>query len=124
MQRKFRSKWIKCGKRCGGCPHGPYWYEYGYKGGRQWSKYLGKELPGEPSPDERSQPGQWNEIFSERTASEKLAREILGVTIDANWSEIRRAYRDRMAAEHPDRGGEEKLAKCLNCAFEYLRAKL
>jgi hypothetical protein len=36
---------IPCGKRCGGCPHGPYWYGFYRNRGRFVSFYLGKKLP-------------------------------------------------------------------------------
>lgn len=36
---------IRCGKSCGGCPHGPYWYGFYRNKGRFVSFYLGKKLP-------------------------------------------------------------------------------
>jgi len=35
---------VYCGKRCNGCPHGPYWYAYFRSAGQVVSKYIGKEL--------------------------------------------------------------------------------
>ena len=35
---------VHCGKKCGGCPHGPYWYAYYRSGGRVVSKYIGKDF--------------------------------------------------------------------------------
>jgi len=35
-------KWVRCGKNCGGCPHGPYVYEVWKEKGKQFWKYLGK----------------------------------------------------------------------------------
>jgi hypothetical protein len=43
-------EYVKCGKNCKTCGrgkgHGPYWYGYRTAGGRSFSKYFGKELPG------------------------------------------------------------------------------
>lgn len=38
-------KWVKCGKNCRGCPHGPYLYARWREGKRLRSKYLGKAAP-------------------------------------------------------------------------------
>lgn len=122
MANKYRSKWVKCGKRCSGCPHGPYWYRYWYADGRYRSEYVGKDLPDEPPADDRSQPGSWMGIFSEKTASAELAREILGVPRYASWDDIKAAYRQRCMFYHPDRGGDEAMQKLVNCAFGYLQA--
>jgi len=35
---------IECGKGCGGCPHGPYWYGYYRYKGSFVSFYIGREL--------------------------------------------------------------------------------
>jgi len=35
---------VRCGKKCRGCPHGPYWYAYYRSRGGVTSKYVGKEL--------------------------------------------------------------------------------
>lgn len=35
---------VQCGKKCNGCPHGPYWYGYYRSAGRVVSKYIGKTL--------------------------------------------------------------------------------
>ncbi len=38
------------------------------------------------------------------------ARKVLGVSPQAPWGEVRRAYRDRIRAHHPDRVGQDGLA--------------
>jgi len=38
-------RFIKCGKGCKGCPHGPYWYGFYRHHGRFISFYAGKVLP-------------------------------------------------------------------------------
>src|SRR5260370_42407939 len=43
----YRLELVRCGKcsRCEDGPaHGPYWYWYGYRGGKAVSRYIGKEL--------------------------------------------------------------------------------
>ncbi len=40
----FRLERVSCGKKCKGCPHGPYWYGYWREGGKTRSKYIGKNL--------------------------------------------------------------------------------
>lgn len=41
----YRLERVFCGKRnCHKCPHGPYWYVYGRRGGKPWCRYIGKSL--------------------------------------------------------------------------------
>lgn len=40
----YRLERVSCGKKCKGCPHGPYWYGYWREGGRTRSRYIGKNL--------------------------------------------------------------------------------
>ncbi len=40
----YRLERVSCGKKCKGCPHGPYWYGYWREGKRTRSKYIGKNL--------------------------------------------------------------------------------
>lgn len=40
----YRQQWVRCGKGCGSCPHGPYWYAYWREDGRARSQYIGREL--------------------------------------------------------------------------------
>lgn len=39
------AKWVKCGKGCKKCPHGPYYYLVYKEGGKTKWKYLGKVKP-------------------------------------------------------------------------------
>jgi hypothetical protein len=49
------------------------------------------------------------------------ARRVLGVGITATWAEVRSAYRERIAAAHPDRaGGSTARAAELNDAYSAL----
>ena len=42
---RYQLEEVRCGKNCGGCPHGPYWYAY-YQlpNGRPVSRYIGRTL--------------------------------------------------------------------------------
>ncbi|PIE35165.1 MAG: molecular chaperone DnaJ [Gammaproteobacteria bacterium] len=54
------------------------------------------------------------------TMSEAEAREILGVSAEADHEEIIAAHRSLMARLHPDKGGNKWLASRLNAARERL----
>lgn len=41
----YRQQRVRCGRDCGACPHGPYWYAYWKESGRARSQYIGRELP-------------------------------------------------------------------------------
>lgn len=43
----YRQEHVRCGRSCGSCPHGPYWYAYWREDGRARSQYIGRELPGD-----------------------------------------------------------------------------
>ncbi|MDF0591318.1 hypothetical protein [Candidatus Methanocrinis natronophilus] len=40
----YRQEWVRCGKECRSCPHGPYWYCYWKEDGKTRTKYIGKVL--------------------------------------------------------------------------------
>jgi hypothetical protein len=42
---RYRQEYVRCGRACGACPHGPYWYAYWREDGRARSQYIGRELP-------------------------------------------------------------------------------
>ncbi len=41
----YRRQHVRCGKGCGSCPHGPYWYAFWKEDGRTRSQYIGGVLP-------------------------------------------------------------------------------
>ena len=41
----YRQQFVRCGRDCAACPHGPYWYAYWKEEGRSRSQYIGRELP-------------------------------------------------------------------------------
>jgi hypothetical protein len=41
----YRQQYVRCGRRCSACPHGPYWYAYWKENGQSRSQYIGRELP-------------------------------------------------------------------------------
>jgi hypothetical protein len=40
----YRQEWVRCGKECRSCPHGPYWYCYWKEDGKTKTRYIGKVL--------------------------------------------------------------------------------
>lgn len=46
--------------------------------------------------------------------------QVLGLTPDASLADIKAAYRQRMMACHPDKGGSDEEAKLVNKAYEAL----
>ncbi len=40
----YRQEWVRCGKECKKCPHGPYWYCYWKEDGKTKTRYIGKVL--------------------------------------------------------------------------------
>lgn len=40
----YRQEWVRCGKECKSCPHGPYWYCYWKEDGKTRTRYIGKVL--------------------------------------------------------------------------------
>lgn len=44
---RYRRQSVRCGRACGSCPHGPYWYASWKEGGRTRSLYIGATLPAE-----------------------------------------------------------------------------
>jgi hypothetical protein len=81
---------------------------------------------------------QWNEAFFERMGFEEAQRviaekgtsprAILGVGRSATWEDIRKAYRSKMVANHPDRVSEtgmtveqaNAICRDLNAAYAVL----
>jgi hypothetical protein len=43
----YRRQYVRCGKDCQSCPHGPYWYAFWKEDGRSCSQYVGTDLPGD-----------------------------------------------------------------------------
>ena len=44
---RYRQQHVRCGRDCGSCPHGPYWYAHWKEDGRKRSLYIGAALPAE-----------------------------------------------------------------------------
>ncbi|MFB6117030.1 J domain-containing protein [Halosegnis sp.] len=93
-----------------------------------WTEAGGEDPPG---PDEG--PADW---WERRTRTdrregdggtttlaprEREACETLGVDVDAEAAEIRRAYRERVKQTHPDHGGDRETFKRVRWAYEYLQ---
>lgn len=52
------------------------------------------------------------------------ARSVLGITAEADQAAINRAWRSRLTEHHPDRGGDEQLARQINRARDILLEEL
>ena len=46
---------------------------------------------------------------------------ILGIDVDATEEEVKKAYRDKAWASHPDRGGSQEKMKRVNAAWEAIK---
>jgi hypothetical protein len=57
-------------------------------------------------------------------AREREARELLGLSPDANRAAVVEAHRRLIARNHPDAGGTEALARNINTARDYLLNRL
>lgn len=132
-----RQEYIRCGKGCSGCPHGPYWYTYFRTNGKLRKRYVGKSYSGVASPGSgpvpkteipNAGPGSlpkshcWDAIFVRRTASADLACKILGVHAWASVNDIKAAYRYLVAATHPDKGGDTISCQRVVAAYTFLKA--
>jgi len=134
MKTTYRYEWVRCGKRCAGCPHGPYVYAYWREGGKLRKRYIGKPQaqPGsngdttgqQVSPEEQVIPDPRAAIFSEKTSSLDLALSILGLSQLPSIKELIGHYRTRSKELHPDKGGSDHEMRLLNCAYAYVRACL
>lgn len=62
--------------------------------------------------------GFWQRLLADD--SQQQALEILGLSVDANWSTIQQRYRSLIAAEHPDRGGDAQRFIEIREAYEVL----
>ncbi len=134
MGETLRSEWVRCGKRCGGCPHGPYWYAYWREEGRVRKRYVGKGDPrrddgparegdGEGVPPRPPAPAHvWDAILSDRTATAELARSILGIGPSAGKDGAKIAYRKLAKDHHPDRnpGSQDRTFLYVQAAYSYL----
>jgi hypothetical protein len=127
----FRCEYVRCNKgACRSCPHGPYWYGYFREGEKTRKRYFGRKDPRECDRGEReaATPTQatadhpWDAILCSKTASLKLAREILGVPLSAHPETWKAAYVALVKKHHPDRGGDHRTMCWVNAAMSWARA--
>jgi len=86
MRWTYRVEYVRCGHKCGGCPHGPYWYRYRKQAGRTVKEYVGKIHPFSDNPEfpeVRDNDVYRSQILNRDKATLKLASEILGVSMDS-----------------------------------------
>jgi len=133
----YQQEYIRCGKRCGSCPHGPYWYAYFRKDGKLHKRYIGKVYrvynthgdgpvpktdipPAGPGPLPKN--SHWDKIFDRRSATLGLAAEILGIDVMAACQEWKRAYRRLVSQLHPDKGGEKIACQRVVAAYTFYQS--
>ncbi len=52
-----------------------------------------------------------------------LAYEIFGLSQQASWADVRRAYRDMAATHHPDKGGDPRVFQAFQKAYKILESR-
>jgi hypothetical protein len=115
----YRREYVKCGKGCAGCPHGPYWYQYSRESGRLRKKYVGKELPSDSSntfgegPRDRAQ--------RRPLMTSTMAAQVLRIGPDADYAKAKTAFRRASLQTHPDRGGSASSFIRVTDAFNCLK---
>ena len=124
MKWTYKSEYVRCGKsKCKSCPHGPYWYRYAHTAQGMRKEYVGKGQA--PPPEERDQLGKEHYhdlIFSRRTATAQLAREILGnVAVGETKKGVTKAFWRLCRIHHPDKGGNTRVMQRIAAAYAYLR---
>jgi hypothetical protein len=115
----FQREYVRCGKGCKGCPHGPYWYEYWREGKRTRKRYWGKH---HPFADYTNESREHHPVYERAQMSDQVAREILTGNAAATNAACKRAFRQRIKAAHPDRGGTTEEARQLIAAWTWLKA--
>jgi len=81
--------------------------------------YLSREHPGWEEDAQHSAAGRAAEI-NDSIMTREHALEILGLAEGAERAAIVAAHRDLMRKLHPDRGGNDYLAKKVNAAKDFL----
>jgi hypothetical protein len=108
------------------------------RSGRSFADIDAKRKRYDPEAEGYGSPRDWNDAFFERMGFEEAQRiiseqdqtprEILGLSRGATWDDVRKAYRAKASAYHPDRiavsglslaKATELLTKC-NAAFAIL----
>lgn len=117
----YQAEWVRCGKNCNGCPHGPYWYGYWREGGRLHRKYMGKHSPFHDF-GARSSEVHEDDIFSRRKGSLTLALQILGLSVLPTIDELVLVYRRLARETHPDSGGDAREFARISAAYSYVKA--
>jgi hypothetical protein len=61
--------------------------------------------------------------WEDQKESTLLAYEVLGLTANCTWADVRSAYREKVGRHHPDKGGDPQLFKALQTAYRMLEAR-
>jgi hypothetical protein len=125
MKITYRQEMIKCGKKnCKRCPHGPYWYSYWTENGKLKKKYLGKHKDARPeAPAKEAKTHVFDAIFRRGTATEPLAKLILGIPMHSGIAEWQACFKKATLASHPDRGGSTEQMQRVQAAWQFLKSR-
>lgn len=136
MRETFEQEYVRCGKpACKSCPHGPYWYAYWREDGKVKKRYIGKLMPKETKPDNQDcqESKRTKELvrigeilFVNRGDSlmkTRAARAVLGVSAGTGFMEARRRFRALAQVHHPDRGGNDLVARIIFAAWDWLKSR-
>jgi DnaJ-like protein len=123
----YRCEYVCCGRCNTRCAHGPYWYRYRREKGGVKKEYCGKT---DPRPGQTNRPGEkpglvsgwWEKMLDRRTATEKIALQVLGLTEAFSRDQVYQAYRQMCMEHHPDRGGSVSRMQAINAAWSWLKA--
>lgn len=127
----FRLRYVRCGRlgcKCNqgneGFWHGPYWYGYKHTGGKVRSKYFGKrptstfQYAQDVAPEVDTLDPRWQ--FGGRMDF-RTALRIFGLAKKPNSETLQARYRALIWENHPDHGGDTRIAAAINAAYSYLR---
>ena len=80
-----------------------------------------RELRGDEVPPEPGAAGYGARGGGVRAQDIELSYRLLGLSSNAPWDEVERAYRQKAKRHHPDLGGDEDAMRALNEAYALLK---
>lgn len=84
----------------------------------------------DPKVEGYGSPHDWKDSFHERMGIDEARRvvnkkspyDILGVTKESTWDQIKKAFRQLAMQHHPDKGGDPTAFREVRAAFEVLES--
>lgn len=82
----------------------------------------------DPTVEGYGSPHEWKGAFGERMGLDEAKKEvgsdsphgILGLSAQATWAEVKKAYRKLVMEHHPDKGGDPAIFRKVQGAYEVL----